>query len=112
MLSTEVIPADSVVAAALRVSQGTRVHEIRRLRLAEDEPISLHTSYVPQELAAGLASSDFVNKQLCQILEEGYGLRMTKVKEGLESTMASAAGGKGAAGPSHHAAAAAAAGNR
>ena len=89
MLSTEVLTADAVVAAALRVRRGTQVHEIRRLRTAEDEPISLHTSYVPRHLAAGLAGEDLVNLQLCQILEESYGLRMTKVKETLESAMAS-----------------------
>ncbi len=94
VLSTEVLPADTVVAAALRVRRGTLVHEIRRLRLAEDEPISLHTSYVPRHLAAGLAGEDLVNLQLCQILEEGYELRMTKVKEALEATMASAAEAK------------------
>ncbi len=88
VLSTEVLPADSAVAAALRVRRGTMVHEIRRLRFAKDDPISLHTSYVPRHLADGLASEDLVNKQLCQILEDSYGLRMTKVTEALESIVA------------------------
>ena len=89
VLSTEVQPADNVAARALRVLPGTTVHEIRRLRLAKNEPVSLHTSYVPRHLAPGLAGEDLENRQLCQILEENYGLRMTKVDEALESVVAS-----------------------
>jgi GntR family transcriptional regulator len=68
---------------------GERVHEIRRLRLlADDEPISLHTSYVPERLAPTL--DGLVDRQLCVILEDDYGLRMSKVTESLESTLPNA----------------------
>ena len=49
---------------------GEPVHEIRRVRLlADDEPISLHTSYVPERLATSSTLDDLVNRQLCVILE-------------------------------------------
>ncbi len=52
VLANKVVPADERVARALRIPLGERVHEIRRVRLlADDEPISLHTSYVPERLA-------------------------------------------------------------
>lgn len=88
VLSSELLPADAAVAAVLGVRRGTILHEIRRLRLADDEPIGLHISYVPEHLAPDLAIDDLVNQQLCQVLEVKYGLRMTKVTETLESTIA------------------------
>ncbi|MET0863509.1 MAG: GntR family transcriptional regulator [Nakamurella sp.] len=84
--STE-IEADAVLARILRLDPGDRVHLIRRLRLIEDEPISLHISYVPESLAPELDTRDLVTRQLCTILETDHGLRMTKVTERLESTL-------------------------
>ena len=86
VLTDKVVPADEPVARALRIPVGERVHEIRRVRLlADDEPISLHTSYVPERLA--LTLDGLVDRQLCVILEEDHGLRMSKINEGLESTL-------------------------
>ena len=80
------------VARALRILSGERVNEIRRLRLLpDDEPISLHPSYVPERLAPHLDVEDLVARQLCVVLEEDHGLRMSKVSESLESTLPSAA---------------------
>ena len=91
VLTNHIVPADEPVARALRVMPGERVHEIRRLRLLpDDEPISLHTSYVPVRLAPHLDARDLVDRQLCVVLEEDHGLRMTKISESLESTLPSA----------------------
>ena len=92
VLANRVVRADDRVARALRVMPGERVHEVRRLRLLpDDEPISLHTSYVPERLAPHLDVEDLVARQLCVVLEEDHGLRMSKVSESLESTLPSAA---------------------
>ena len=91
VLADKVVPADEPVARALQIPVGERVHEIRRVRLiADDEPISLHTSYVPERLAPVLAVDDLVDRQLCVVLEEDHGLRMSKISEGLESTLPNA----------------------
>ena len=58
VLANEVVPADERVARALQIMPGEPVHEIRRVRLiADDEPISLHTSYVPERLAPASTST-------------------------------------------------------
>jgi GntR family transcriptional regulator len=91
VLANHVVRADERVARALRIMPGERVHEIRRLRLLpDDEPISLHTSYVPTRLAPRLDADDLVARQLCVVLEEDHGLRMSKVSESLESTLPTA----------------------
>jgi GntR family transcriptional regulator len=91
VLAKNVVPADERVARALRVTPGEPVHEIRRVRtLSDAEPISLHTSYVPERLAPHLDVDDLVNRQLCVVLEVDHGLRMSKVSESLESTLPNA----------------------
>ncbi len=91
VLANDVVPADDRIARALQIPTGERVHEIRRVRLlADDEPISLHTSYVPQRLAPAIDAGDLVDRQLCVMLEEDYGLRMSRISEGLESTLPNA----------------------
>src|SRR6476620_234830 len=91
VLANHIVRADERVARALRVMPGERMHEIRRLRLLpDDEPISLHVSYVPERLARHLDAEDLVARQLCVVLEEDHGLRMSKVNESLESALPTA----------------------
>ena len=91
VLVNDVVPADERVARALQIPAGEPGHEIRRVRLiAEGDPISLHVSYVPERLAPVIAVDDLVNRQLCVVLDEDHGLRMSKISESLESTLPNA----------------------
>lgn len=45
------LPAAKEIAAHLRLSPGSRVYRIRRLRLADDQPIGCHTAYLPEAIA-------------------------------------------------------------
>lgn len=94
LLAEELIIADHYLAERLALPGGSAVHKIRRLRFVDDEPISLHESYVPQRLADDLTSHDAEQQQLCVILEEQYGLQMGHVVETLESGNASSADAK------------------
>lgn len=50
VLSLDPVPADEQVAAALGVPVGTEVVQLRRLRLADGEPIAVMTNYLPPDL--------------------------------------------------------------
>jgi GntR family transcriptional regulator len=73
------------VRAALRLAPGAQVHVIHRLRSAQGQPLSLHRSHVPADLAPDLGAHDTAREQLCVILERQYGLAMRHVVEHLES---------------------------
>lgn len=45
------VEAPAEVAEPLQVPVGSRVYAIRRLRLADDQPIGVHTAYLPADLA-------------------------------------------------------------
>lgn len=51
VLMARLMPADHHVARALRLSAGSSVACIRRLRLVEGEPVALHTTCLPEAYA-------------------------------------------------------------
>src|ERR1700722_6402367 len=53
LISTATIAADDEVAAALELGRGELVHEIVRVRLADQEPISLERAAFPANLFPG-----------------------------------------------------------
>lgn len=89
MLASEHTTASARIAEALEIEIGSPIQAIRRLRYADGEPISIHESYVPDHLAPGLLEADLAGQQLCRVLEEQHGLRMTHVHETLESAIPS-----------------------
>ena len=88
VLGSGIEDASGRVRDRLALREGAQVHAIHRLRSVQGEPISLHHSYVPAELAPGLDRHDAGNEQLCVILEKHYGLAMKQVAERLEATAA------------------------
>lgn len=65
VLSYLKVPASAEVATALELAEGTEVVEIRRLRLADDEPLAVMTNHIPADLAPTadeLAESGLYNR--------------------------------------------------
>jgi GntR family transcriptional regulator len=72
-IATEAIAPPEHVAGALQLAEG-RVVLLKRLRLADAEPISLMVHYLPEKLVPGLAESGLHGESLYESLEERYGL--------------------------------------
>ncbi|MBB6099202.1 GntR family transcriptional regulator [Deinobacterium chartae] len=76
LLDFQFAPAPSKVSARLEVPLGSPVAVIRRLRLVNDLPFCLETSYLPAARVAGLAAEDLAgNASLYRVLEERFGIR-------------------------------------
>jgi GntR family transcriptional regulator len=54
VLSAEWLPAPAEAANGLQLEQGTAVFSLRRLRLADEEPIGYHVAYVSSTWAAAI----------------------------------------------------------
>jgi GntR family transcriptional regulator len=67
-LAFERVPAPDPVAAALKLTPGTRVRYIRRRRLAGQVPVSIDDRYLPLELAAKLTVRDVETRSLLDAL--------------------------------------------
>lgn len=91
-LTTQVVSLEqtlsaSYVAHALELAEGTPVYEMCRLRIVDNEPLSLQTAYLPVELCSKLEENDLTTS-LYRLLETRYGLRLWTGKEVLRARCA------------------------
>ncbi len=91
VLGLAVEPADEVVAAALAIEPRAPVVALRRIRLADDEPIVVETSRLPAARFPGLERVDFSSVRLYDTLTTAYGCRPTRARETFEPIRLTAA---------------------
>lgn len=88
VLSLETISPPEKIAKALEISPGGVVVHLHRLRFIAQEPILIVSSYLPQHLVPGIEQNDFTHQSLYQVLRSNYGLKIDKVKRGIEAVAA------------------------
>lgn len=90
VISTATIAADEEVAAALGIIPAELVHEVVRVRLADQEPISLERAAFPANLFPGLLDHS-LSGSLYELLETQYGLIAGNAEERIEVVAAGVA---------------------
>ena len=83
VLSTGVVEADTETAAALTLEAGELVLEIVRVRLADDQPVSLERARFPAELFPGLLDRALAGS-IYDLLAADYGLQAGEAEERIE----------------------------
>ena len=73
-LEVERMPAPRRIMQALRLSEGTEIVVVRRVRLANGEPISLMTNYIDAHLVPEFEARFRGHESLYDALEREYGL--------------------------------------
>lgn len=89
-LTVELV-AEATIAEALGIAVGTQVVALRRIRLADAEPIVVETSRLPAARFPGLESVDFSSARLYDTLITVYGCRPTRARETFEPILLSPA---------------------
>src|SRR5262249_62404839 len=87
VLSAATRPAGPIAAAALHLSEGDPVHEVRRIRLADGTPIAMEHSLFPASLLEGMLERR-LDGSLYELLETQYGQRPYRARESLEPVTA------------------------
>ena len=88
VLQAEMLPASTVIARALEVEVGAPLVYLRRLRLADDLPVGIQSSYLPHDLCPGMLSRDLARESLFAILREIYHLRLMDYSVVVEAGLA------------------------
>jgi len=89
LLSFQVIRAPLKIAEKLQLRLGEPVIVLRRVRLANDIPFCIETSYLPADMLPGLSAEDFANNaSLYDILQRRYGVSLVKNDETLKLSFA------------------------
>jgi GntR family transcriptional regulator len=66
---------------------GVSVYKLVRLRCSDEEPVMFETAYLPEVLFPGLASIDFSNTSLYQILSDRFNCLILEAEEQLEPVL-------------------------
>ncbi len=81
VLESGVMAAEESIAERLGIAAGADVFTLKRLRLADGEPMGIQTAYIPLELAPGLPDDPMENASLYAVLESKYGRRPSRARE-------------------------------
>lgn len=83
VLHLEVIPADEFLSEQLNISEGEPVNMLERLRFVDEKPIQYEIAYLPWYKTPAL-NREACEKSLYRLLEEQYGLKISRTVENLE----------------------------
>ncbi len=72
LLSLQLKEPDLEVAQALKLTSGEQVYSVKRLRLVNDEPVALVTSFLPARIFPGIDKQDLEKRSLYEIFEKTY----------------------------------------
>lgn len=72
ILAFEQVEADKRIAKSLQISLGETVYKIKRLRLADDEPLMVETSYLPIRPFLSLKKEQLEQKPLYDVFSEDF----------------------------------------
>ena len=81
VLQQGAIAAPLDVADCLLLTRGTPVFRLQRLRLAENQPMGLQTSFIPLHLAPGIDRLAFEHASLYEMLATHYALYAATARE-------------------------------
>ena len=90
VLEAAMRPCDETVAERLRIKPGQPVFYLRRLRLADAEPLALETSIVGFIGCERLLDDDLERDSLYRLLETAYGQRLVEAEQEVEAGVAAA----------------------
>jgi GntR family transcriptional regulator len=81
VLDQEVGAPPPEVATKLSIDPEARVFRLRRLRLADGEPMGVQTAYLPLDLVPGIADAPFAGGSLYELLQSHYSLHPARARE-------------------------------
>ncbi len=78
--------ADEKISKALQIQPKTRVIMVKRLRLANDEPLGIQTFYIPEYMVPDFLQND-LTQSLYELLETKYGIVIKSAYEKYYATI-------------------------
>jgi GntR family transcriptional regulator len=81
------IDASEEIATALQLDVGERVHVVRRVRLAGEDPLAIESVHIPASLAASSDDPRLADRHVDEVLEQRYGVVVDEVKQVVEAAI-------------------------
>lgn len=87
VLKFEIIDCDEKLGEKLGLDIGDKVYKFTRLRIADDEPMMVETSYVPLAKFPKITKEQLEKKPLYDIFNNDYNINITSAKEIFKSVL-------------------------
>jgi len=81
VLEQGILPAPTDIAFSLDIAAGAPVFRLRRLRLADGDPMGLQTAYISMRLVPGIETVSFADASLYEVLASRYSLHPAAARE-------------------------------
>lgn len=90
ILFTGLIPAPEDIAEHLGIQAGDELARLERLRLANDEPMSIEEAHLVHRYFPGVLNEDYALVPLRETLQQKYGVRITRARQVIRAVQATA----------------------
>ena len=81
VLNFQVVNCDEKIGERLGLNSGERLYKFTRLRIADNEPMMVETSYIPFELFPKITKEQLEEEALYDIFNNHYKINITSAKE-------------------------------
>lgn len=88
VLFAGLIPAPDHIADKLKIQAGAELAQIKRLRLADDEPMCIEDSHFVHKYCPGILKYDFSKHSLRQVKIQQFGIRWTRARQTIRAIAA------------------------
>ena len=86
VLDFKVIVSDKKISKLLDVNEGEEVYSFTRLRLADNEPMMIESTYVPVKRFPGITESALNERPMYEIFTKEYDTEFTRAEESFMAT--------------------------
>lgn len=88
LLEIEELVSEPEMSKLLGIRSGAKILRMRRLRLADNEPMALETTHLPLSRFRGLRKHISSGGSLYAVLREQFGVQMERAEETIETSLA------------------------
>jgi len=89
VLDFKIVEPDKKISDILKVNKGEQVYKFVRLRLSDNVPMMLETSYIPYNMFPGISKKSLEENPLYSILIDEYNTEFSKAEESFRATLLS-----------------------
>lgn len=90
VLHFEVTACDKKVAKKMMLPEQSAVYKMLRLRLADNKPMMLETTYLPCDRFPGLTQDELAHRAMYDIFTQQFGVKITSAKEKFQPVITTA----------------------
>lgn len=88
LISAGLVSATEALAHELQIEVEEPLVRIERLRLADNEPMSVEVSFLAHRYCPGILTQDYTSHSLRRMLEERYSIRITSARQTIQAITA------------------------